>query len=98
VHGGQRRGDKAHHQRRHLPPARHLHALIPASLQRSTGEPNHADERDRLANPCLEVLRDAFEATEDDENTEMIGQITILSEALADFVTGWGCRNGNLDE
>jgi hypothetical protein len=45
------------------------------------------------------VLHDAFEATEDDdENTEMIGQIIILSEALAGFVTDWGCSYGNFDD
>lgn len=47
------------------PLARWLHALIPP------------DERDRLADLCLEVLHDPFEGTEDDhENTEMIGHTT----------------------
>jgi hypothetical protein len=81
------------------PLARWLRALIPTPLQRWTGEPSLPEERDRLADLCLEVLQDAFEGTEDDdENAEMIGQMTILSEALAGFVTGWGCRYGNLDD
>jgi hypothetical protein len=79
------------------PLARWLHALIPAPLQRWTGEPRHPDERDRLPDRCLEVLHDPFEGNEDDdENTEMIGQMTVQSEALVDFVMGWDCRYGNL--
>jgi hypothetical protein len=81
------------------PLARWLHALIPAPLQRWTGESSHPDERDRLVDLCLEVLHDPFEGTEDGhENTEMIGQMTVQSEALAGFVTGWDCRYGNLGD
>ena len=81
------------------PLARRLHPLIPAPLQRWTGEPSHPDERDRLANPCLDVSHDAFEGNEDDgENTEMIGQMTVQSEAPTGSVTGWGCLYGNLDD
>lgn len=78
------------------PLARWLHALIPAPLQRWTGEPNHPGERDRLANLCLDISHDAFEGNEDDdENTEMIGQMTVQSEALAGVVQEQECISSN---
>jgi hypothetical protein len=81
------------------PPGSALHALISAPLQRWTGEPSHPDERNRLANLCLDISHDAFEGNEDDdENTEMIGQMTVQSEALAGFVMSWDCRYGNLGD
>ena len=89
------------------PLAQRLYALIPATRRQWTGAPGEADERDRLADalqraceeaglggPCIHA--EPHEAQPIDQEGAL--QALIIAEALAGFVTGWGCRDGNLDE
>jgi len=76
------------------PLARRLHALIPVSLRRWTGEPGDSDVRDRLANNLLIELTAVPEAPIAEDDQEGFEQAVIISEALTGFVTQWGCRYG----
>jgi hypothetical protein len=80
------------------PLAQRLHACIPLALRRWSGFPADPDERDRLANTLLMELTEGPEAPWPDPDEETFTQAVIIAEALAGFVTQWGCRYGNLDE
>lgn len=80
------------------PLAQRLHALIPAGLRRWTGFPADPGDRDCLANDLVMELIDVPGAPIADDDREGFQQAVIISEALAGFVTQWGCRYGNLDE
>jgi hypothetical protein len=75
------------------PLARRLYAEIPERLQRWTGEPIDAAERDHLADDLL-MACDAFSF---DVGAEDHHAAVVISEALAGFLPLWGGRYGNLD-
>ena len=80
------------------PLAKRLHALIPEPLRRWTGVPGDPEARDRLANTLLMELTLVPGAPIAEEDLEAFSLAVVISEALAGFVTMWGCRYGNLDE
>jgi hypothetical protein len=71
------------------PLAQQLYTMIPAPLLRWTGEAADPDIRDRLAEALMGACQEAGLTNHED---------LIIAEALAGFLTGWGCRYGNLDE
>lgn len=79
------------------PLARRLHACIPERLRRWSGFPSEPDERDRLADSLLMEMTMVPGAPIAEDDQEGFTQAVIMSEALAGFVTQWGCRYGNLD-
>jgi hypothetical protein len=78
--------------------ARRLHGLIPPSLRRWTGTSAEPDVRDLLANNLLMELTEVPDAPWPEPDEETFAHAVVISEALAGFVTMWGCRYGNLDE
>jgi hypothetical protein len=80
------------------PLAQQLHALIPPWLQHWTGEPADVTVRDQLADDVLMTCEDAGLTGEQTGDAETSIQAVIIAEALAGFLTMWGCRYGNLDE
>ena len=80
------------------PLAQRLQALIPEPLRRWTGVPGDPEARDRLANTLLMELTLVPGAPIAEEDLEAFSLAVVISEALAGFVTMWGCRYGNLDE
>src|SRR5688572_8026508 len=80
------------------PLAQQMHALIPPWLQRWTGFPADPSDRDHLAEAFLMACDDAGLSGEATGEAETSIQAVIIAEALAGFVTQWGCRYGNLDE
>jgi hypothetical protein len=80
------------------PLAQQLHALIPQRLQRWTGEPADVTVRDHLADAFLMACDDAGLTGEQTGDAETSIHTVIIAEALAGFMTMWGCRYGNLDE
>lgn len=80
------------------PLAQRLHGLIPERLRRWTGSYAEPAERDRLADAMLAELTEAPAASFDRDDPEAYTQAIVMSEALAGFVTLWGCRYGNLDD
>jgi hypothetical protein len=77
------------------PLARRLYGLIPAPLQRWTGEPSDTDDRDRLANTLLMELTVVPGAPIAEDDQEGFAQAVVINEALAGFVCQWACRYGN---
>jgi hypothetical protein len=77
-----------------FPLAQHLHARIPRGLQRWTGEPTDATIRDQLADDFLMIWEEHIGDVGEEANLYGV----VISEALAGFLTQWGCRYGNLDE
>jgi hypothetical protein len=80
------------------PLAQRLYALIPAPLRQWTGEPGDPDERDRLANNFLMELTAVPDAPIAEDDQEGFEHAVIISEAMAGFLTMWGCRYGNFDD
>lgn len=80
------------------PRAQRLHALIPYDLQRWTGEPADVRVRDQLADAFLMPCDEAGLTGEQTGDAETSIQAVIIAEALAGFMTMWGCRYGHLDE
>jgi hypothetical protein len=72
-----------------------LYGLIPAPLQRWTGEPSDPDDRDRLANNLLMELTVVSGAPIAEDDQEGFAQAVVISEAPAGFVCQWGWRYGN---
>jgi hypothetical protein len=79
------------------PLAQQLHALIPQRLQRWTDEPAAVTVRDHLADDFLMACDEAGLTGEATGDAETSIQAVIIAEALAGFLTMWGCRYGNLD-
>jgi hypothetical protein len=77
-----------------FPLAQRLQVLIPPGLQRWTGEPTDAMVRDHLADDFLMVCDEVIGDVGEEANLHSI----VISEALAGFLTRWGCRYGNLDD
>jgi hypothetical protein len=82
------------------PLAHRLYALIPEPLRQWIGEAVDPDERDRLANHLLRDMTAVPRAPMpmEGEDHEGVEHARIISEALAGFVTPWGCRDGHFDE
>ncbi len=79
------------------PLAQRLQALIPPHLQRWSGEPADSAIRDQLADAFLMACDEAGLTGEQTGDDETSIQAVIICEALAGFLTMWGCRYGNLD-
>jgi hypothetical protein len=77
-----------------FPLAQRLQALIPPGLHRWTGEPTDATVRDHLADDFLLACDAVIGDVGEEANLHGI----VISEALAGFLTMWGCRYGNLDD
>jgi hypothetical protein len=80
------------------PLAQQLHARIPPRLRRWTGVPADPSDRDHLAEAFLMACDDAGLSGEHTGDAETSIQAVVISEALAGFLTMWGCRYGNLDD
>jgi hypothetical protein len=80
------------------PLAQELHALIPPALQRWTGFPTDVSLRDHLTEAFVMACEEAGLMGEQTGDAEHSIQAVIIAEALAGFMTMWGCRYGNLDE
>ena len=70
------------------PLAQRLYAEIPAELRRWGSEPTDATTHDQVADNLLSAC-DTFGV---DVGGEDHRAAVVISEALAGFVTGWGCR------
>ena len=70
------------------PLAQRLHALLPAPRRRWTGMLTDLAERDRLADDCLVACAERAGDVDEESNLQHL----VISEALAGFVTMWGCR------
>jgi hypothetical protein len=80
------------------PLARRLYELIPPSLQRWTGKPSGPDDRDRLANNLLMEMTVVPGAPIAENDQEGFAAAVIIAEALAGFLTVWGCPYANFDD
>jgi hypothetical protein len=98
VHGGQRRGTIPISSHDIYPLAQRLLACLPECLRRWSGFPSEPDARDRLANTLLMELTEVADAPIAEEDEEGFAQAVIIREALAGFVTLWGCRYANFDD
>ena len=80
------------------PLAQRLYTLIPEPLRRWTGEATDAAERDRLADALLDACHDTGLRWDVTNDLEASIQAVVISEALAGFLTSWGCRYGELGD
>jgi hypothetical protein len=80
------------------PLAQEMHAMIPPRLRRWTGFPADPADRDHLADAFLMACDEAGLSGEDTGHADTSIQAVVIAEALAGFLTQWGCRYGNLDD
>jgi hypothetical protein len=80
------------------PLAQRLSAAMPESFRRWWALPSDPSARDRLADTLMRELTEGAEPPLDAEDPEAYTQAVVISETLAGFVTGWGCRYGTLDD
>lgn len=80
------------------PLAQRLYDAIPVPLRTWQGLPTDPEVRDQLADTFLLICDDVGLTGEVTGDAETSMQAVIISEALAGFLTQWGCRYGNLDD